>query len=103
MDRIGQEILRHWSLLVAKKLGRPESEILQKGLSASDFNAAMNVTVSVPGELECTFSNAFSVIDTELARVAVFTEHSGYHQFYLSGAKVSEVTSVEYWDSDYNG
>jgi hypothetical protein len=51
--------------------------------------------------MECRFSGAFSIINQEEGRVAVFTEHCGYHEFYLSGLKVSEVSSEEYWDEDY--
>lgn len=101
MKRIGQEILNEWVGLVAEKLGKTREEILSRGLTATDFAPSRKVVLSNPSDMECIFSGAFSVIDSGTGRVAVFTEHCGYHEFYLSGVKVSGITSYEYWDEDY--
>lgn len=101
MKRIGQELMGSWKELIAKKLGRSVDEIEARGLSATDFSFSQEVVLNIPGELECRFKHAFCVIDEEERRVAVFTEHAGYHEFYLAGMKVSEIVSREHWDSDY--
>ncbi len=101
MKRIGQELVEKWKELLAKKLGRSIDEIERRGLSATDFSLSQEVVLTIPGELDCRFKHAFCVVDEEERRVAVFTEHSGYHEFYLAGMKVSEVSISEYWDSDY--
>ena len=103
MKRIGQKILENWKEKLSEKLGRPADKIAEQGLSATDFKIGSKVILSNPGELECTFHHAFSVIDPELGKVAVFTEHAGYHEFYLNGMKVSDIYSHEYWDKDYRG
>lgn len=101
MKRIGQEILNDWKEKVASKLGRSVEEISARGLSATDFNGSSKVILSHPGELECVFNHAFSIVDAEAGKVAVFTEHCGYHEFYLNGMKVSDIVVNEYWDEDY--
>lgn len=101
MKRIGQEILEGWAEQLSKKLGRSVAVIVERGLTSADFRSGSKVILSNPGELECTFNNAFSVVNIEIGRVAVFTEHCGYHEFYLNGIKVSDVITDEYWDEDY--
>ena len=102
MKRIGQEIVELWKEKLSEKLNRSVNEISSNGLSATDFNSSSKVVLSNPGELECIFSNAFSVVNPEIGKVAVFTEHCGYHEFYLNGVKVSDVITEEYWDEDYH-
>ena len=94
--RINQQLVEKYKALQAKKLGRDEESILLKGLKAGDFKAGQKVKIKVPGELDCSFYNAFSVIDESIARVAVFTEHCGYHEFYIHGAKIIESVSDEF-------
>jgi hypothetical protein len=101
MKRIGQDILETWKDLLSEKLGRTANEISERGLSATDFKCSSKVILSNPKTLECTFHHAFSVVNSEIGKVAVFTEHSGYHEFYLNGMKVSDVITEEYWDEDY--
>jgi len=101
MKRIGQEILEAWIDKLSEKLGRPVEELSERGLSATDFSSSSKVVLSNTGELECTFNHAFSVVNAEVGKVAVFTEHCGYHEFYLNGMKVSDVVTEEYWDEDY--
>ena len=102
MNRIGQEIVKEWKELLARKLKKPVEEIDANGLSSADFGSNMKVVLSNPGELECTFIHAFSLVDEKASKVAVFTEHSGYHVFHLSGMKVSDIITEEYWDEDYS-
>lgn len=101
MKRIGYEIIENWKEKLSEKLGRSADVLFEKGLSASDFKSGSKVILSNPGELECTFYHAFSVVNPELGKVAVFTEHAGYHEFYLNGLKVSDIIREEYWDEDY--
>lgn len=102
MKIIGQEIVKQWKELLSKKLNRSIEDIEVKGLFAGDFSSSKKVVLSNPGELESTFYNAFSIINEDAGRVAVFTEHSGYHVFYLNGMKVSDISTEEYWDEDYS-
>ena len=101
MKRIGQEILEIWKEKLSEKLGRSAENISEKGLSVTDFKSGSKVILSNPGELECTFHHAFSVLNPELGKVAIFTELAGYHELYLSGMKVTDIISEEYWDEDY--
>ena len=101
MKRIGQEILETWKDKLSEKLGKSVEELSERGLSAADFDSSSKVVLSNPGELECTFSHAFSVVNAEVGKVAIFTEHCGYHEFYLNGMKVSDIVTEEYWDEDY--
>ena len=102
MSRINQYLVEEWKDLLAVKLGRPASIISENGLSATDFSCSQKVVLRRPHELNCTFENAFSVIDKEKGKVAVFTEHCGYHIFYLYRMKVTEVRTEEYWHEDYS-
>ena len=102
MTRIGQEIVESWKEQLSARLGRTAADISINGLLASDFNSLSKVVLRSPLVLECTFHSAFSLVNPEIGKVAVFTEHSGYHEFYLSGMKVSSITCSEYWDEDYS-
>lgn len=101
MNRIGDEIVERWKEKLAEKFGRSVEDLSENGLRSMDFRHSSKVILSVPGELECTFNYAFSVVDPDISRVAVFTEHCGYHEFYLHGMKVSDIVTEEYWDEEY--
>ena len=102
MKRIGQSLIEKWKEKLSERLGRSEDELSTKGLGAADFSSNSTVRLDNPDNLHCIFERAFCLIDAERGRVAVFTEHSGYHEFYLSGMKVSESKSTEYRDEDYD-
>ncbi|TVZ40414.1 hypothetical protein P886_4844 [Alteromonadaceae bacterium 2753L.S.0a.02] len=101
MKHVGEHLVETWIEELSDKLGKPPEVIRNKGLSASDFHYGSKVILSNPGELECTFHHAFSVLNIEAGKVAVFTEHTGYHEFQLTGMKVSDVVTEEYWDEEY--
>ncbi len=103
MRGIDPKLIEEWKELLAKKLNRSVEEIEKRGLSAGDFSYSNKVVLSRPGDLESTFHRAFAVIDENTNKVAVFTEHVGYHVFNLAGMKVSEISTEEYWDEDYSG
>lgn len=99
--RIGQYLVEEWKENLAEKLGRSAEQISKQGLSAKDFSCSQKVILDRPDEMKCVFEKAFCIIDEGRGKVVVFTEHCGYHVFYLSGMKVSEVISKDYWDEDY--
>ena len=78
-----QEVLRDWSAELSVKLGRPQDEIITRGLSAYDFSADSFVEVRDPSGMVVRFSLAFAVIRPAGKQAAVFTEHSGYVEFDL--------------------
>lgn len=79
-----QEVLKDWSTELSVKLGRPQHEIISRGLSADDFSADMSVEVRDPSGMAVRFSLAFAVIRPAGKQAAVFTEHSGYVEFDLT-------------------
>lgn len=78
-----REVLTDWSAELSVKLGRPEEEIVTRGLSAYDFSVDSSVEVRDPSGMVVRFSLAFAVIRPTEKQAAVFTEHSGYVEFDL--------------------
>lgn len=59
-------------------------------LSAYDFPAGQSVRLRFPDGSFAFFEHAFVIEDRDRQRVAVFTEHCGYHVF--PGGELSVVT-----------
>jgi hypothetical protein len=78
-----REVLRDWSTELSAKLGRPQDEIITRGLTAHDFSPDSSVEVRDPSGMVVRFSFAFAVIRPTSSQAAVFTEHSGYVEFDL--------------------
>jgi hypothetical protein len=78
-----REVLNAWSPELATKLRRPVSEILAKGLSASDFSPSSSVEVRYPFGATHRFTFASAVVRPERGEAAVFSEHAGYIEFDL--------------------
>lgn len=81
------ELLKRWSLPLSQHTGRSEDAILDKGLLASDFPDS-SVHILFEDGSELSFRRAFYLgdvdkrtVDKSICRVAVFTEHVGYHEF----------------------
>lgn len=79
-------MLENWQTALAKKLGRPAKVIPEGNLLHSDFtNAGVHIQFGDSSNL--TFRRAFYVGATltagSIQRVAVFTEHCGYHEFWI--------------------
>ena len=98
---LNKRIIEDWSELLSHKLGRSSNEIIEKGLSAYDFSPSRKVVVEFSDKSICSFNFAFSVIDKEKRMVAIFTEHCGYHEFYIYGAIVREIDEDIFIDDDY--
>lgn len=78
-----KEVLSEWAPDIALKLGRAESDIRSKGLSAYDFSPCRSVEVRYPYGASHRFTFAFAVIRQEARQAAVFSEHAGYIEFDL--------------------
>ena len=96
-----QRIIDEWAGALSEKLGRSTDEIRTTGLSAEDFSPAQRVELTLADKSFCRFNFAFLVLDEASRRVAVFTEHCGYHVFPLSEAIVKEIREDIYIDENY--
>ncbi len=85
------QIIDEWAELLSEKLGKSVEEIKKKGLSAYDFSPSKKVQITYSDKSVCSFNSAFAVIDKKKRKVAVFTEHCGYHEFYTMGAIVRNI------------
>jgi hypothetical protein len=71
-------MLEKWASELAQRLGRPEIEIRDKGLSAGDFSPTQSIEIQYPDGSRMEFRYAFIVISKERKLAALFTEHCGY-------------------------
>lgn len=79
-------MLENWQIPLSKRLGRSAEDIIESNLLATDFpNDSVHVEFEDGTDLR--FRHAFYVGETpadgNIHRVAVFTEHCGYHEFWL--------------------
>lgn len=79
-------VLENWQIPLSKRLGRSAEDIIESNLLATDFpNDSVHVEFEDGTDLR--FRHAFYVGETpadgNIHRVAVFTEHCGYHEFWL--------------------
>ena len=79
-------MLENWQMALSKKLGRSAEDIVEGNLLATDFSND-SVHVQFEDGTDLTFRRAFYVGETPadgaIHRVAVFTEHCGYHEFWI--------------------
>jgi hypothetical protein len=78
-----QAVLSDWADEVAAKIGRPNDQILAKGLGASDFSTSRSVEIRYPNGMIVQIPFAFAVFRREEGLAAVFSEHGGYMEFVL--------------------
>lgn len=78
-----RDVLNDWAAELEEKLGRPEAELRQRGLSAYDFSPACAVEVRYPFGCTHRIESAFAVIRPQTRQAAVFSEHAGYLEFDL--------------------
>lgn len=83
------ELLKRWSLPLSQHTGRSEDAILEEGLLVCDFPESSVHIVFEDGS-ELRFRRAFYLgdvdnrtVDKSIFRVAVFSEHVGYHEFWV--------------------
>ena len=81
--RPAKEVLREWAPELAKKLGRPEKEILSEGIGVTDFSPANTVEVRYPAGMTMRVPLSFAVLRPEAKEAVVFSEHDGYVEFEL--------------------
>jgi len=79
-------MLENWQIALSKRLGRSAENIVEDNLLATDFSND-SVHVQFEDGTDLTFRRAFYVGETPADgathRVAVFTEHCGYHEFWI--------------------
>lgn len=80
-------ILENWQHALSKRLGRSAEEILEGNLLATDFSND-GVHIQFEDGTDLTFRRAFFLGETPadgaIHRVVVFTEHCGYHEFWIA-------------------
>lgn len=108
-----EDLLRRWKLPLSQRVGRSEEAVLEEGLLASDFpNSSVHIVFEDGSDL--SFRRAFYLgyvdkrtVDKSVCRVAVFTEHVGYHEFLVGPEDRIEVVTrrkesladlLERWD-----
>ena len=68
-----------WAHILSPIIGRSANEIHTHGLNAGDFSSDNpDVQITFADGSTALFHYAFFVIDEDLGRVGVFTEHCGY-------------------------
>jgi hypothetical protein len=82
-------MLENWQTALSKRLGRTAEDILENNLLATDFSDD-SVRVQFEDGTNLNFRCAFYVGETPddgaIHWVAVFTEHCGYHEFWIDPA-----------------
>ncbi|MFZ4288153.1 hypothetical protein [Variovorax sp. HJSM1_2] len=115
LDRLKQRIampaiciLENWQAALATRLGRTAANIVDDNLLAADF-ADSGVHIQFKDGSDLKFNRAFFVGETpadgNMHRVAVFSEHCGYHEFWIGpGDQISKIpmTSGEHEVSGEN-
>lgn len=86
-------ILENWQKALSMKLGRSAEDIVENNLRATDFSDESVLIQYKDGSL-LKFERAFYLGETPadgaIHRVAVFTEHCGYHEFWIGpGSRIS--------------
>jgi hypothetical protein len=106
LDRLRQKsvmpwigILENWKTKLAQRLGRSEEVILEDSLFATDFSGNI-VRIQFEDGTDLNFRRAFYLGDTPsdgaIHRVAVFTEHCGYHEFWIGQSdRIEEVIPLK--------
>ena len=90
-------ILENWQIALSKRLGRPAEVIVEGNLLATDFsNESVHIQFEDGSDLR--FRRAFYVgkvkADGAIHRVAVFTEHCGYREFWIGPSDRISVNSM---------
>ena len=90
IQMMGSEFIKRWKVGLSKHLGRSATQLIDHGLEATDFPATGVRIVFEVGSL-VHFKRSFAIGLENLAdpkvvngRVAIFSEHCGYHEFWVS-------------------
>ncbi len=89
-------MLENWQKALSMRLGRTAEDILENSLLATDFSDE-SVRIQFEDGTDLMFRRAFFVgatpADGAIHRVAVFTEHCGYHEFWIGlGDRISSTS-----------
>lgn len=82
-------LVRDWAGKLAETLGRPAEELRAKGLGAGDFPSGHDLHIRLADGSFVCFRYAFCLVNEKTLRLAVFTEHCGYHLFSAQDAVVT--------------
>ncbi len=94
MSPLERIIVSIWVNELSAKLGRSPRSILERGLNAGDFSIRNAVEIKFDDGSSAHFRHAFFVSTQEAKRVAVLTEHCGYHEFHAGGLEIQDVESA---------
>lgn len=90
IQMMGVEFIDRWKVALSKHLGRSANQLIDHGLEATDFPKTGVRIMFEDGSL-VHFKRAFAIGLENLAdpkvvsgRVAIFSEHCGYHEFWIS-------------------
>lgn len=96
VQMMGSQFIQRWKVGLSKHLGRSANRLHDDGLEATDFPATGVRIVFEDGSL-VHFKRAFAIGLENLAdpkvvsgRVAIFSEHCGYHEFWIHQDDVIE-------------
>jgi hypothetical protein len=94
MTPLEQIMVSIWVNELSAKLGRSPRSILERGLNAGDFSIRNTVEIKFDDGSRAIFLYAFFVRSHEMNRVAVFTEHCGYHEFHSGVLEIEDVETT---------
>ena len=77
-----------WADLLEAVLKRPALDIREHGLKATDFPAGHSLRLEFADGSQAVSKYAIFAVNEQLGKLAVFTEHCGYHEFPSSGVSV---------------
>lgn len=87
---MGSEFIKRWKVALSSHLGRSASQLIDHGLELTDFPKT-GVRITFDDGSLVHFKHAFIVGLENLTgptvvsgRVAIFSEHCGYHEFWVS-------------------
>jgi hypothetical protein len=82
-------IIEAWADDLASVLGRPASEIREKGLYAGDFPQQV-LAIEFDDDSSARFRWAFYIESRSKKAIGVFTEHCGYLVLPIAGVKITK-------------
>lgn len=90
-------ILENWKKPLAEKLGRSAKDIIENSLLETDFSDE-SVRIQFEDGSDLKFQRAFYLGETptdgSIHRIAVFTEHCGFHEFWIGpGSRISATST----------
>jgi hypothetical protein len=94
-------VVEAWAVALSATLNRPITTLQTEGLTAGDFPADRELAITFPDHSHATFRYAFFLVDPASRRVAVFTEHCGYHVFPAVDITIVTVQRTTFYSDDH--